>query len=116
MPIYEYVCTECKRKFRKLVGVIATQTPLACPNCHSQQVNRLISRFARVRSEDETMDAMAEEMEAMGDTEDPKALRRLVRAMGKEMGEDMEDDFEQMLEEEASGGPGTESDAEDTPE
>lgn len=100
MPIYEYVCVPCRRKFRKLVGVVANPSPLQCPRCRSTEVQRLLSRFARVRTEDETLDALADEMESMGDTEDPKAMRRLMRAMGSEMGEDLEDDFEAMLEEE----------------
>lgn len=104
MPIYEYVCSNCQRKFRKLVGVVATPSPLECPKCRSTDVNKLISRFSRVRSEDEAMDAMADDMEAIGDSDDPKALRSLMRRMGSELGEDMDQEFEQMMEEETSGG------------
>jgi putative FmdB family regulatory protein len=103
MPIYEYVCTQCNRRFRKLVGVVARSALLQCPRCQSTELNRQMSRFARVRSEDETLDSLAEEMEMLGDSEDPKMLRRLVREMGREMGEDLEADFEQMMDEEASG-------------
>jgi putative FmdB family regulatory protein len=106
MPIYEFVCTECHRKFRKLVGVIAEPTPLQCPRCQSTEVNRQISRFARVRSEDESLDSLSDEMETMGDSDDPKVLRRLMREMGSAVGEDLGDEFEQMMEEEARGGFG----------
>ena len=105
MPIYEYRCSECGTKFRKLVGMIAQTTPLQCPRCSSGEAQRLISRFSRLRSEDEKTDAMTDEMEAMGnDGDDPAAMRRLMKEMGDEMGEDLGDDFEQMLEEEALGG------------
>lgn len=107
MPIYEFACAQCGRKFRKLVGVVANERPLQCPRCQSTEANRLISRFARVRGEDESFDAMADEMEGL-DENDPKAMRRLMREMGKEMGEDMEADFEQMMEEDEAGG-GSES-------
>lgn len=103
MPIYEFVCTQCKRKFRKLVGVVAQPSPLQCPRCQSTELSRQISRFARIRNEDETLDSLADEMETMGDTEDPKALRRMMREMGKSMGEDLDEEFEQMMEEEAAG-------------
>lgn len=103
MPIYEYVCGNCQRKFRKLVGVVAQPAPLECPRCQSTELNRQISRFARVRSEDESLDSLAEEMEALGDSDDPKAMRRLVREMGREMGEDLDEEFEQMMEEGDSG-------------
>lgn len=102
MPIYEFVCTSCKRRFRKLVGVVAQPSPLACPRCHSTVLNRQISRFSRVRNEDDALDSLADQMEGI-DENDPKALRRAMREMGKEMGEDMDDDFEQMMEEEAAG-------------
>ena len=97
MPIYEYLCSQCHRKFRKLIGVVAVTTPLQCPHCASTELNRQISRFARVRNEDEALDDLAEEMESMGDTEDPKALRRMMKEMGSALGEDMEDDLEQRV-------------------
>ncbi|HZP80248.1 MAG TPA: zinc ribbon domain-containing protein [Chthonomonadaceae bacterium] len=109
MPVYEYVCAQCQRKFRKLVGVVAQPTPLQCPRCQSTDLNRQISRFARVRSEDEAFESIAEEMESMGDTEDPKALRRLMQTMGKEMGEDLDEEFEQMMEEESGGSESSEA-------
>lgn len=107
MPVYEYVCTQCKRRFRKLVGVVAKPSPLQCPHCASVEINRRISRFARVRSEDDALDSLASDMEAASDTDDPKVMRRLMREIGNEMGEDLDDEFEQMMEEEASGGPET---------
>ena len=102
MPVYEFVCAQCQRKFRKLVGMTAHSTPPQCPRCQSTELNRQISQFARVRSEDESFDALADDMEGL-DENDPKAMRRLVREMGQEMGEDLEGDFEQMMEEEESG-------------
>lgn len=111
MPIYEFVCMRCKRRFRKLVGVVATATSPECPDCQSVDLKRQISRFARLRGEEETLDQLAERIEGMGDSEDPRALRGLMQEMGKEMGEDFGDDFDQILEEEAAG---TSSDS-DTP-
>lgn len=108
MPVYEYVCAQCQRKFRKLIGVVAQPTPLQCPRCQSTDLNRQISRFARVRSEDEAFESIAEEMETLGDTEDPKALRKLMQTMGQEMGEDLEEEFEQVMEEE-SGSEGSDA-------
>ena len=102
MPIYEFICAQCHRKFRKLVGVVANTSPLQCPKCQSTELNRQISRFARVRSEDEAFDALADEMESVGE-DDPRAMQRLVREMGQEMGEDLGEDFEQMMEEDAAG-------------
>jgi putative FmdB family regulatory protein len=103
MPIYEFVCGECGRKFRKLVGVVAQTVPPACPRCQSTTLNRQISRFARVRSEDDTLNSLADEMERNGDSDDPQTMRRMMRDMTAAMGEDPNDDFEQTLEENSQG-------------
>lgn len=98
MPIYEFICSDCKRKFRKLVGMIANASPPSCPHCSSSNLHRQMSRFARVRTEDDQLDALTDELES-ADESSPAAMRRLVRAMGDEMGEDLSDEFEQILEE-----------------
>jgi putative FmdB family regulatory protein len=103
MPIYEFICADCKRRFKKLVGVVANSSPLQCPHCSSIELNRLISRFARVRSEDDALDSIADEVENMGDTDDPKVMRRMMRDMSSAMGEDMDEDIEELMEAEATG-------------
>lgn len=103
-----------------LVGVIAESDPLQCPRCGGMEVTRLISRFARLRNEDDLIDDMLDP-DKIGDPEDPKTMRRWVKEMGKELGEDFTDEFDEMLAEEESkaageGGEGEdeESGAEDT--
>ena len=103
MPIFEYTCNTCNKRFSALVGVLANARPPACPRCGGNELDRLVSRFARLRSEDETMDSLTDETR-FGDIEnDPKAMRNWVREMGKAMDEDMEEDLEEALEEEMSG-------------
>ena len=47
MPIYEYRCQQCGQHFEKLVRTIDEQPEdLACPQCESPDVQRLISRVA----------------------------------------------------------------------
>ena len=99
MPVYEFVCSNCQRRFRKLVGVVANPTPLECPKCQSVDLNRQISRFARIRTEDETIDSLADEMESIGDTENPTVLRRMMKEMGSALGEDLNEEFDQMMSE-----------------
>ncbi len=114
MPIFEFTCNACTtgRKFSALVGVVAGATQPACPKCGSTDVRKLVSRFARVRSEDDALDALANQADGM-DMDDPKAMRRLVREMASEMGDGMDaDEFEMMMDEaveaEASGGDAAE--------
>ena len=53
MPLYEYRCSECERRFTLLVGVTAAKAKRACPKCGSRKLTKLISRIAPVvRQED----------------------------------------------------------------
>lgn len=106
MPLYEYRCNDCNRKFTFLVGMIADNTDPKCPRCGSEDLKKLISRVARVRSEDDILDDLADPSK-IGDLDDPTSLRRWARKMGKElsgeMGEDISEELEEMIEAEASG-------------
>ena len=107
MPIFEYRCGDCRRRFSLLVGVVAGATEMKCPRCGGAQLQKLISRFAMARSEDDALDDLADPTK-MGDLEDPKQMMQLMKRVGREMGEDMGDDFEELVEEaaaeEAAGG------------
>jgi len=107
MPLFEYRCEDCKRRFTLLVGMVAgTQAP-ACPRCGGIQLRKLVSRFSVARSEDDVLDAMADPS-ALGDPEDPRAMADWMRRVGREMGEELGDDFDELVEEavreEADGG------------
>ena len=102
MPVYEFKCTGCSKRFKRLVGMVANAAPLACTHCGSQNIERLISRFARVRSEDDALDDIADTVENMGD-EDPRTLRRLMKDMTSALGEDMDDEIEELIEQDSSG-------------
>jgi len=107
MPIFEYRCGDCRRRFSLLVGVVAGSTEMKCPRCGGVQLQKLISRFAMARSEDDALDDLADPTK-MGDLEDPKQMMQWMKRVGREMGEDMGDDFEELVEEaaaeEAAGG------------
>jgi len=53
MPIFEYACLNCGRKFSHLSGVVADETAPACPRCGGTELKKLFSRFATVRSAEE---------------------------------------------------------------
>lgn len=108
MPLFEYVCNACRtgRRFSALVGVVANASPPTCPRCGGADLTRCVSRFARLRSEDETLDALAETADAI-DESDPKAMRRLMKEMAGSMDEDMDaDELEQMMDEAIEAGDG----------
>lgn len=110
MPIYEYQCNPCGRRFSFLYGVTAGSTDPSCPKCQSKDLTRLFSRFATVRSPDAMLENLADPSK-MGDLEDPKALARWAKqvggALGPEMGMDADGVVDEMMsavEGEAEGG------------
>jgi putative FmdB family regulatory protein len=108
MPIYEYVCPGCNGQFQKLVRGFSDPSDLACPRCGNADVQRKISRFATVRSEDARLETLADPANFAGlDENDPKSIARWAKKMGKELGEEAGEDWDemvdQMLEEEMNG-------------
>lgn len=45
MPIYEYVCQDCRVKFEKRRAIADADAPLACPHCGSENTRRALSLF-----------------------------------------------------------------------
>lgn len=111
MPIYEYLCLDCKKSFSFLVGVVADSGEPQCTRCGGKTLRKLISRVARVRSKESSLEDLADPSK-LGDMDDPKAMARWAKEMGKSMadetGEELPEDFDQMME----NGPGGEADEE----
>jgi hypothetical protein len=62
-------------------------------------MKKLISRVARVRSEESRLEALADPSK-LGDLneQDPRSMARWMKKMGRELGEDFNGDFEEMME------------------
>jgi putative FmdB family regulatory protein len=51
MPIYEYVCKECNKKFTLVLNLAEYEKILpACPKCKSRKVEQLPAAFFAVTS------------------------------------------------------------------
>ena len=98
MPIFEFRCGACGKKYSVLVGVTAEPDDLRCPHCQASQPEKLVSRFRRGRTEDDRIDEIADRLEVMGEPDSPSAMRDTLREMGKAMDEDVADDMEEMFE------------------
>jgi putative FmdB family regulatory protein len=46
MPLYEFTCTNCDKTFEELVAAGLDGPGVACPDCGSEEVEKLVSRFA----------------------------------------------------------------------
>jgi len=98
MPVFEYRCQSCAKRFSTLVGVVAGPNDVVCPSCGSLTAEKLVSRFMRGRTEDDRIDDMADRLEQYGEPDSPAEMRSMVREMGKAVDEDMADDMEAMFE------------------
>src|SRR5581483_11800269 len=102
VPIYEYRCSDCRRRVSVFVrSMNATVTPV-CEHCGSANLTRLMSRVAVLRSEGDTPE-FDESSFAGVDENDPRSMAQWVRKMSREMGEPLDAEMESELERLESG-------------
>lgn len=51
MPLYEYICQQCQKRFDALRPMSKADDAIACPHCGSTETRRAISLFAAIGSE-----------------------------------------------------------------
>lgn len=74
MPLFDYVCRQCKTQFEQLVDSRGDTDPEAgrCPQCASQDSERLISRFTvagRGDQRESTLHGCHENFDGLGHSE-----------------------------------------------
>jgi len=110
MPIYEYRCESCKRKYSVLNRSFSEIKDPICTHCGSAEGTRLISQVTFVKSWDDFMNGLPS-WESMTDFDenDPRsvaqALRRMKDATGEEIGPEGEEMLAAMDAGEMLGGP-----------
>jgi putative FmdB family regulatory protein len=105
VPIYEYRCGNCKRRVSIFFRSFKTTADPRCPNCGSDQLARLVSRVATLKSEDARLEAMSDPSN-FGDVDenDPKSVAKFMRKMGNQMGEEeLGPEFNEMVDRMESG-------------
>lgn len=83
--------------------MVAEPDDSRCPHCQSHDTAKLVSRFTRVRNEDDRMDEMADRLESMGEPDSPREMRDVMKEMGKAMDEDVSDEMEELFEADMAG-------------
>jgi putative FmdB family regulatory protein len=98
MPVYEYICNDCRKTISLLILAPSTSAAPTCPKCGSGKLERLMSRFGTVASEQKRMERLSDPASFSGlDENDPASVARWAKKMGKEMGEDGGEDFNAMV-------------------
>jgi putative FmdB family regulatory protein len=105
MPIYEFRCRQCGKRFSVLTLRVSEPVVPECAKCGSRTADRLLSRFATPKSEAARLDGLADPSHLSGlDERDPRSVARWMRKMGREMGDEFAgEDFDEMVGEMEAG-------------
>lgn len=107
MPIYEYRCNACGHRSQIFFRSFASVGEARCPHCASEDVGRIPSRIARVRSESSYQDFLTDPSNFEGiDYEDPRAMADWARKIGQAAGMDTGPEYEEMIEQIEQGTDG----------
>jgi putative FmdB family regulatory protein len=103
MPVYEFFCVSCKKKFSKLCKINDRDKPQICEFCGAETNRRMVSRFRMLRNEEQLLESLADPSKLSGlDENDPGSMADWAKKMAREMGENMDDEIDQMAAEEFS--------------
>ncbi len=98
MPIYEYYCERCRKTSSFLLLRFNEEMEPYCKSCGSNEVRRLVSRVAVLKSEERRMESMLDPARFSDlDENDPASMERFMRRMGKEMGDELGEGFEEEM-------------------
>jgi len=102
MPIYEFGCSDCRRRTSLFVRSIGADVEARCEHCGSVNVTRLVSRVAVGRGAG-SEDGFDERMLAGVDENDPRSMARFARRMRDELGEDLGPDLDEAIDQMEAG-------------
>lgn len=97
MPVYEYRCQDCNRRFSRFFWRMADAADAKC-RCGSAKLEQLVSRVSMLKSEERRLESMADPSK-WGDIDenDPKSVARMMKKLGSEMGEDLGPEFNEAV-------------------
>ena len=99
MPTYDFVCNNCQQRFEVFLTFAEYgKKKVTCTHCKSKNVRRRMTKVRIAKSEESRMESMAGDFSGFeGLEDDPKAMGRMMRKMGKEMGEDLPPEFDEVV-------------------
>lgn len=105
MPTYDFICNKCNQRFDIFLSYSEYgQKAVKCAHCGSKNVRRRMTRVRIAKSEESRMDSMADDFSGFeGLEDDPQAMGKMMRKMGKEMGEDLPPEFDEVVDRLESG-------------
>jgi len=105
MPTYDFICLDCSQRFDVFLTFSEYgKKKVVCSHCGSDRVRRRMTKVRIAKSGESRMESMADDVSGFeGLEDDPKALGRMMRKMGKEMGEELPPEFDDVVDRLESG-------------
>ncbi len=103
MPIYEYQCQQCGRRFTVFLLNIVDREEPRCPRCGTTDVRKRFSRVALLRSEEDRLESTLSDFEGLEDLDDAdprtlgRAMRKMKDAFGDEFADEMGPEFDEVI-------------------
>ena len=96
MPTYDFICQNCSQRFDVFLTYSEYgKKTVTCAHCGSDKVRRRLTKVRVAKSQESRMDDMEGDIGNLEGLEDnPQALVKMMRKMGKEMGEDLPPEFD----------------------
>lgn len=104
MPIYEWLCASCGKKFSTLSSVSEANVNPPCPACGRDETARIVSRFAVGTTEDQRIDQLADRLETSGEPDSLSGMRNMVREAGQALDEGLGDEMVGLFDQDAEEG------------
>lgn len=118
MPIHEYRCGRCGRRFTEFFrSFAAVRDPTACSHCGASEISRLPPRVRMLRSEESRLEGLSDPA-SFGDLDenDAHSVAKWAKRMGSEMGEDLGPEMDEAIESMSSPGAEVPASPEDSDE
>ena len=98
MPTYDFTCLNCGQRFDVFLSYSEYGSKkVQCVHCGSTSVRRRMTKVRIAKSEESRLESLGDESALEGMEDDPKALGRMMKKMGKEMGEDLPPEFDDVV-------------------
>jgi putative FmdB family regulatory protein len=102
MPLYDYTCLDCGERFDIFMSYAEYGTrSVACPACGKKATRRRVPRVRVAKSDESRAESLAGDFSdpsaLAGLENDPQAMGRMMRKMGKEMGEELPPEFDDVV-------------------